>query len=383
MNAGAVVCICGDPGGANAVAPVVRTIESDAQWRVASYVYNEAADVFARHGFEARPVPPASDAVWALERLRQHRAAAVLAGTSHNARNCEHLFIHAARRLGIPTIAVLDFWSNYRERFPVTGDLACLPDAIAIMDERAREQMSSAGFPPERLHVTGQPAFDALGRVRASFGPDERSALRRHFGVGALDRLVLFASQPLSKLYGPNTAERPNALGYDQFDVLPVVIRALERANERSAQSIVLVVRPHPRESAADYERFRSDRVNVRVSTDGDSRACAMASDLVVGMNTALLVEACYLGCAVVSVQPGLRTADALPTNEWGASIAVYRREDVAEIIERLLLDDGARAAALTRVRELRLDGGAARRVADLLYARAAQAGPVFHCESR
>jgi hypothetical protein len=93
-----------------------------------------------------------------------------------------------------------------------------------------------------------------------------------------------------------------------------------------------------------------------------------MAADLVTGINSMLLVEACYLGCVTVSIQPGLRFPDALPTNDLGISRAVYRREEIKPVVEEMLLDRQARLAARWRVSSLHLDGGATRRVVNLVY---------------
>jgi hypothetical protein len=75
----------------------------------------------------------------------------------------------------------------------------------------------------------------------------------------------------------------------------------------------------------------------------------------------------------VVSLQPGLRGADVLPTNAWGASVPVYEPGALDGTIDRMLLDEAARAEALARLQPLTVDGNAARRVADLVYAHAAK----------
>jgi len=72
-----------------------------------------------------------------------------------------------------------------------------------------------------------------------------------------------------------------------------------------------------------------------------------MAADLVVGMNTELLVEACYLGCITLSLQPGLRHPDRLPTNRLGFSRAVYQENEIKPALLELLLNEKSRDAVL------------------------------------
>ena len=101
-----------------------------------------------------------------------------------------------------------------------------------------------------------------------------------------------------------------------------------------------------------------------------------MAADLVVGMHSMALVEACLLGRPVLSVQPGLRFADPLPTNRLGASRAVYRHEDLLPALDELLSNSAARVALASRAAGLLPTAGAARRVVHALDALLGQPRP-------
>jgi len=104
------------------------------------------------------------------------------------------------------------------------------------------------------------------------------------------------------------------------------------------------------------------------VSSEGDPRDAVTSADLVTGMNSVLLMEACYLRCVTASLQPGLRRADVLPTNRTGQSRPIYEPGAIRPVIEELLLDDGARAAAREELEAFAPVPGAARRVADVAY---------------
>ena len=93
-----------------------------------------------------------------------------------------------------------------------------------------------------------------------------------------------------------------------------------------------------------------------------------MAADLVVGMNTELLVEACYLGCITLSLQPGLRYPDRLPTNRLGVSRAVYRQEEIRPALQELLLNPKSRAEMFTKVEKFKLKNKSAGNVVNLIY---------------
>src|SRR5262249_46716575 len=99
----------------------------------------------------------------------------------------------------------------------------------------------------------------------------------------------------------------------------------------------------------------------------GKGRDVVRAADLVTGMTTMLLVEACLLGCVVLSLQPGLRLADALPTNRWGVSRGVYREEEIEPAVASLLFDEAARAEAVARTTKIQVEPGAAQRIVRVL----------------
>jgi hypothetical protein len=370
MNKPTLVSVCGDPGGANAVAAVLKVLETDGRLDLAPYAYNEGVEVLNRQGIRSRPLPAAIDAAWTLRRLEEDRPALVFTGTSHNGRDCEKLFISTARGLGIRSLAVLDFWSNYAVRFSDDrGALTALPDSIAAMDQRAKSEMIAAGIPGDIILVTGQPAFDALPGIREAFSAARKSEIRRSLGLAEGDRFVLFASQPLKRFY-PDV-QAPSHPGYDEHLVLSEVIRALESIAAEESLKIFLLVRPHPRENVVDFNGYASREIRLKVSAEGNGRELAMSSDLVVGMNSVFLMEACYLDNVVLSLQPGLRVTDALPTNGWGASRGITSRDGIGPALRELLLDETARRKAVSRCALLELEGKAARRIADHIHAMA------------
>ena len=186
--------MCGDPGGANAVAPVVEALRQDQRLDVHAFAYAEARSLWAKRllPFDALDEHLTPDDAFGL--LQRHKARLVLVGTSVNRLELERKFVAAARRNSTASLAVLDFWSNYRQRFSdESGRLAYLPDRIAVMDQRAHNEMVMCGFDPDRLVITGQPALDNLALSRAQFTPVSHEQIRRSLGISPLERLVVLA----------------------------------------------------------------------------------------------------------------------------------------------------------------------------------------------
>jgi len=303
-----------------------------------------------------------------VERLRREQVAMVLTGTSFNPIGLEKFFIAAASEAKIPSISVMDFWSNYALRFAdSSGRLAYQPDRIAVMDESARDEMIAEGFDPTRLVVTGQPAFDDLTVWRTQFTPSARQRLRGTLGVPPDALLVLFASQPLSTVFGVDKTNRLYR-GYTERTVAAALLEALERIAERRNVAISLAIRLHPREAPGALAQLRGLKVRVINAAVGEARDLAMAADLVAGITSVILVEACYLGCVTASIQPGLLERDPLPTNRVGLSYAVYQESDIEPTIEALLLDEAVRASILARLKVSCPDSCSTSRVTRLVY---------------
>lgn len=359
---GRVVAVAGDPGGADAVGPVLAALRAAGR-PVTALAYAQAGPVWARRGVPSEPLPPTPDAAALLA-----GAGALLTATSCNGLDLEKPFRAAARRLGVPSVAVLDAWSNYVARFAgPDGRLDHLPDRVAVMDAQARDEMIAAGFDPGRVTVTGQPAFDDLAARRAAFDPARRAAARGRLGVGPDERLVLFASQPLAALCGSDPSH-PDYWGYTEQTVLALLTAALDRIVRRRRTTLTLVVRPHPREDAGTLRGLTAGAARVVVDGGGgDGPEVALTADLVTGITSVLLVHACLLGCVVLSLQPGLRRGDVLPTNRAGRSRAAYRPDEIEPAVEALLFDPTARVDLANRARAAAPPGDAAGRVIRLL----------------
>lgn len=360
-----VFAIGGDPGGASALAGVIEWLRQEGRVEVTAFAYRQAASIWKSRGLAFDLVPEDISRQQSKDLLAASRAALLLLGTSVNDLDLEKFFLESAGDLGIRSLAVLDYWSNYRLRFARMGGELLLPDKIAVMDARACREMVAEGFPEERLVVTGQPAFDRLRGLRDAFS--DAGEIRRRVGAAPDARLVVFASQPIGEVYGRDETA-PGWLGYVESDVLDILVASLDQIAEHQNVPIVLVIRPHPREDAAKFSSVRARRIRLVLDRDVDAYELVMASDLLVGMNSILLLEASYLGAIALSLQPGLVKADCLPSNGVGPIKAVYRRDEAEATIESWLFDEERRDRQRAELAGIAVDGLASRRVAELIY---------------
>jgi len=316
---------------------VIEHLRREERVPVHAFAYRQSCDCWSRRSLDFKALEETTGEAEALVLLRSCRAGVLLAGTSANTVDLEKVFVAAARKAGIPSVSVLDFWSNYRIRFSDGKDqLTFLPDRIAVMDTRARDEMVQAGFRAELLVVTGHPAFEEICGKRARFTTARSEEIRRRLGLGNECRMVLFVSQPLASLDLAG-GQDPAYRGYTEKIVIPLLFKALRSIRARTGQRIVVVIRTHPREDVVALRKLLPEDEPMILETTSDAHELAMTADLVVGMNSIFLMEASCLGCIAVSVQPGLRGPDRLPSNLSGISIPVYREEDLEPVLDRLL----------------------------------------------
>lgn len=261
-----------DPGGKNAIAPVIEALKA------------EGADVG-----ENVTTPDI-----------------FIAGTSAGESPDKRIL----RELGeTPSLYVLDFWSNYWQRFSTVGkkDFAYLPTRICIMDDVAKEEMLAEGFPAERLVVTGNPHFDHFA-----------DAITRE---GEETERILFVSQPISSV-----ASLPGfgAVGYDEYAVLKDVLKALP-------EHYYLSLRLHPKEPVEKYEEFLGPR--VRRAQESTLEEAVSRSGLVVGMSSPVLMQAAAADKKVLSYEPRLIGKDPLVSNRVGVTTRIENKEELAKAL--------------------------------------------------
>jgi hypothetical protein len=320
------------------MAPIVEGLRLAGRVDVKAMAYRQTQEIWSRRSIAFDPLNETTSVNQAQNLLMKYAVKLVLTGTSVNSVDLEKRFIFASRREGALSLAVLDFWSNYRVRFSdENGNLAFVPDKIAVMDERARREMIQEGFKEDSLVITGQPALEDLEKWRDRFTTRRREGIRKKLGLKQEDVMVLFASQPLAGS-GPAEDQDPNYRGYTEKTVLPLLDTALKRIRENLQQRILLVIQLHPREDPAKFKDLKLDGVEWKMSVPEEPYDLALSADLVSGMNSIFLMEAASLGCLTVSLQPGLRVVDKLPSNLNGMTIPVYHQKELEPIVEQLIV---------------------------------------------
>ncbi len=307
-----VLALAGDPGGAEAIAPVISALKQDPRFEANVYSYKQATSIFERDGLRPQCLEESTSIGEFRSILSKTEIQLVLAGTSLNGIDLEKRLLHASNDLRIRSLSILDFWSNYTARFSDSSGTPILPDLIAVPDDRAYTQCLQAGLPEENLIVTGTPAFDKLATWSRESISKTRKRVRASLGVEKTTLLVVFASQPLSALQQAIGYPPPSITEHDAFQLLVDSLPSIA-----SGSPFQVVVKCHPRES---HEIWHSHLIDARrgikaaLDTNHSTLECCLAADLVVGMHSVVLLEAALLGVNVVSIQPGDTSNSTLPS---------------------------------------------------------------------
>ncbi len=365
-----------DAGAANVLLPVLGRLGARGGVDLRVIAEGPALGIFRASGISAEgaPADPGQRASFLSACRRETPPDALLLGTSWGA-SIEKELLRIGQQGGVPALSVVDHWSKYRERFvePESGQVR-LPTRIGVIDEIALEQAVADGLPRGRLTVTGQPYLQSL--AAASGDPALRRRARRlrteWLGGRQAGGVILFGSELFSDDFPPGS---PHDLGYGETDALEGLAQALQKLEVRHRRRLKLVVKLHPKEN---LQRFRpgplaQERGFLLLEAE-PAWPCLLASDVVVGMTSMLLLEAAILRRPAVSYQPAKGIAAPFIGTETGLVRSARSPEALADHLSDCLSPGAAvpasgspaPAAGSGFLRRL-LSADAADRIADLL----------------
>ncbi len=275
----------GHPGGANAIIPVVKKLKENGE----EVTIVKSTPVVEENYQKSRLK---SD----VESFEGVKADIILTATATETDTVDQKLMNYANQENIPSIVVLDFWNRYMERFTDVSGNFTLPTKIAVMDNYAKQDMLKLNFSEDVLVVTGQPAFDNLEELARKFSQEERLRVRQKLNSKKyLVPHVFHTDKGLSR----------EEFGFNDGDVVEVVVEAL------IGLDATYVMRPHPRElkeKPEKFEKFKSlaEQKGIHTVIQGDvtTDEVCLASDIVVGVYSTMLVNCAYMDLDHVSLSP-------------------------------------------------------------------------------
>jgi hypothetical protein len=209
----------------------------------------------------------------------------------------EHNARALARMRGIPCVAVLDHWVNYRERF-VRNEVEVLPDQLWVADEEAHA-LAQAAFPDLPVLQLPNNWLREISKIVTStrMRPAQHPA-----------RKLIYLLEPIREEW--QNAQKPGEPGEVQgirylLEKLPELIRLGWVAPLKDLEALTL--RLHPSEPSGKYDALLEEAERhcpIRLDTSKTLAKALAANDAAFGCETQALVAAIACGLPAFSTVP-------------------------------------------------------------------------------
>jgi hypothetical protein len=334
-----ILFVAHDPGGANVIKPVIEHYAKHDHIQSHCLLLGPAAEritpqspTLQRHHVRTIATPDfpnelsaePEDIAALLDALKPD---VVFTATSFNS-NLERLAVRFANERGIPTVSILDFWSNYAKRFTLDG-MVSAPEVLFVADGRMKRE-AEAELPATTVVISGNPHLALITAKYAETRQKEASQIQ-----APLSRIRFFCEN--IRHYYPDKA-------VNEFSIMPTFLQSLTESGFHGE----VFIRPHPMESREPWaeeitkyelgitnarKRFAAKpAIIVRLDTATfDEVLCDRYA--AVGFTSMVLLETASVGIPTFSYQ--IDVPDDyfwLPFEEYGI-MRLRREEDIAHLV--------------------------------------------------
>ena len=336
-----------DPGGANVIMALIPELSK--KYQILVYGKDVALEFFKKEDIEAKDMETSIGEITIEnleEFLKQNQIDVVITGTSADD-NTEKYLWKAAEHLSIVSMAILDQWANYGVRFSkysvseldsykkeMSHDY--IPTRICVMDAYAKKKTIEEGIEEGRIWVTGQPYLAKFAQEVHQVSVEEQGEYRSRF-VEENEKLMIFASEPIGKIYG----ETCEPWGYTEATVFKEFRRILVELAEKEKCKVSVVIRPHPKE---DMEQWKtrlenSSYVKFYIDRSATQKVVIRSADLIVGMSSMFLLESVLCQTPIISLQMGLKPQCDNPfiLQKIGLAESAVTREQAYEALKNFV----------------------------------------------
>jgi hypothetical protein len=336
-----------DPGGANTIIPLVEPLK-ERRYSVKLYGKDVALNKYKEYGLKGidiNNIIPTINPEGVLKFIENENPDFVITGTSADDYTEKYIW-NATEKLNIFSFAILDQWLNYGIRFSKYSvseydsydkdkTYPFLPTKILVLDQYAKNQMIQEGFNSERIIITGNPYFQRLLQRKNEYIDD--NIIRKNFGISKNDILITYVSEPICDTYAGNE----KYWGYTEKTIFNAVLQSVIMLSKEIDKNIFLIIKLHPKENIKSYSTITesiNSKIKILVTNTTESWNLVLASDLICGMTSILLIESVILSKPVVSIQIGLNKEDPFILSKRGILKTIFDRETLIDIFKSILI---------------------------------------------
>ena len=220
----------------------------------------------------------------------------------------ENQFIYHSIKFKIKTIAVLDHWCGYKERFysNINGkNQLIIPNLICVMDLKAKKEiLNKINLNENIIKITGNPSWDKIKNIK----PTLDNTIIQNTNYDKKKKTILFISEVISE-----EKKRMN-YSFDEFQVLDNILKVFKNNHN-------ILIKKHPRESKKKYLKIIEENKDTNIVLLDDLFNPFNSThiyDGIIGMTSILLVEFALFGLNVLSIQP---SKNNIPIIDFGFNI--------------------------------------------------------------
>lgn len=326
-----------DPGGTNCIIPVYQRLRGMKGMEAVLWGKDFAIPKYREEDLKYQDVSDVEPKeLFGL--LKKFHPSVLVTGTSYGDRT-EQLLWKWAKELGVYSMAILDQWLSYRARFSDPNGRLVVPDKILVMDEFAKREMIAEGFDQRRILVTGQPHFEALRKKAKKITEADKKKIRKDLNIQT-GITILFVSEPFS------TASRFN-LGFTEHTILRDLVFAIQQVEPSTA--INLLVKLHPKQKLESFRRLirplpTTENIHLSLIADFPVLPLILVADIVIGMQSMVLIEANLLKKPVMSLQIGRKGPDQFILSKRGIIEAITTSEVLKKELRKFFLRPGKKS---------------------------------------
>ena len=292
-----IAAFCNDAAPSNNLVSIVKKYEKEFTWYFFAYKNSPAFRIFKDAGQHVAELHEKSDIE---NELKNTLADVVIVGTSWQ--NKTHLeFIKKAREFHVPSIALLEHWVNYRERFgyPQDGWQENRADFVTLNDEFGYAIAQKLGF-ANAIKLRFEALLDDIQRFQTCKNEEENS--------------VLFISEPTKKVASTTFGDE-NFWGFNEFEVCEEICKNMDKFSTPH-----LTIRLHPSDETQKYDYLLQKYPNLSIEIENPYETPLIESlcknRIIIGIDGFVLFEAMVLGKLSISLIPSLKRECVVPIFE-------------------------------------------------------------------
>lgn len=325
-----------DPAGANSILALIDNITKCGNKNNEDFiVFTNSVGVFPNEYSNLVKIRDFNTKVYS-EILAKFKPDCVFTATSNN--SYEHNIRLLSKEKGIRTIAFIDHWTNYLERFRF-NNITLFPDEIWVINDIAKKEAIKAGLPEDKIFISGNPYYEKIKKFVPKV--DKESFLREH-GIPLDKKIIMFISDDLRESF-PKNSNNKCALGFDEFTVLSDVLNSLCEIYNKGLIDFLkylFLIKIHPRGKINKFDSLIKNRkykfLNIKVRKKIDPLTITYYSDYVLGMFSNMVIEALLMGKKVLRVQTGQIGENLLKFDELNCKL-IKKRENLLNYLIKFM----------------------------------------------